>query len=322
MSGGFAVNTRRKIVALPTINKPSGGGVTTINLPKTGLLGAIYLRIRANVSGTLSNQNALGFSSIVRRVSLVLNSGIDLYSVSGPGYAYLAQEMVETGFFPVFSGYEGRNPVAADADVVLDQFIPLTINARDPLGMLMLQNEQTLLTLEVDWEADANVATGATVVATATPYLELFTVPRDPQDWPPLNVVMQTLEETRTISGAGEVTYDVPRGNTYLRIGLGLGMGASGADGFSHVKVRLNQSDYLLDTPSAFFDLEYARFHGGRTRTPGTLILDFVGSSGFGNYGMARDLINSGQVTDFGVVLDATGSGTLRVVRQQLVALS
>src|SRR5574337_741646 len=100
MAGGFEQNTRQKTTILSTITRPTGGGLSTRDLPKNGLLARIYLNISGSVAGTLSAPNALGFASIVRRVRLRTNNQIEIFNVSGAGWAYLLQDHLElqTGF--------------------------------------------------------------------------------------------------------------------------------------------------------------------------------------------------------------------------------
>ena len=319
MAGGFNQNTRRKVVQLPSQTKPTGGGIVTFQLPKTGMLGKIFLAIRATVAGSLSAPNALGFSSIVPRVRLTANSGIDIYNVSGAGYSYLLQELLESEYYLAQGQNQGRTAVTATT-ANLDTVIPVAMNSRDQLGYIMLQNEQTILQLTVEFLADASVATGATVTATVTPYLELFTVPVDPRDWPPLNVIHQILEDQQAVPGSGQFTYNWQRGNTYLQTAHGLGLGASGSDLFSQAQLRVNQSDYLQSTDVAFLDLEQ-RYFRGRARPAGAIFFDLMATSGLGNYGSTRDLFNSAQVTDLATVVTATNSGTFFTVRRQLVML-
>ena len=319
MAGGFIANTRRKIIPLPTQTKPVGGGTTSINLPKTGLLASIFLAIRGTVSGTLTVPNALGFASIINRVRLTLNSGIDIYNVSGAGFHYLLRNAIGPEYIDPVGQSNALSAVSAAA-FNLDMIIPIAINERDPLGLLMLQNEQTLVTLNIDWTADGTVATGATVAVTAIPYVELFTVPVDPQDYPPLNIVHQILEDQQAVSGAGDYAYNWPRGNTYLQVLHGFGIGAAGADNFSKFAVRVNQSDYLQNTDIPFLDLEYRRLRG-RARPAGGIFVDMLGTSGLGNFGLTRDVFNSALVTDLASVITATGAGTLYSVRRQLVVL-
>lgn len=319
MAGGFVANTRRKIVQLPTQTRPVGGGTTSINLPKTGLLAAIILAIRGSISGTLSAPNALGMASAISRIRLTLNSGIDIYNVSGAGYHYLLREALESEYTDISGQSNARSAVTAAA-FNLDMIIPVAINMRDPLGLILLQNEQTLLTLNIDWTADATVATGATVTATAIPYIELFTVPVDPQDFPPINIVHQTLEDQQAVSGAQDWVYNWPRGNTYLQVLHGLGIGAAGTDSFTKAQIRVNQSDYLQSTDIPYLDLEFRRFRG-RARPAGGIFFDLLASSGLGNYGLTRDVFNSALVTDLASVITTTGALTAYNVRRQLVVL-
>lgn len=319
MAGGFVANTRRKIVQIPTQTRPVGGGTTSINLPKTGLLAGIVLAIRGSVAGTLTVPNPLGFASIVNRVRVTLNSGIDIFNVSGAGYNYLLREVVESEYIDVSGQNNARSAVTAAA-FNLDMYVPIAINMRDPLGLILLQNEQTLLTLNIDWTADTPVATGATVTATAVPYLELFTVPVDPQDFPPINIIHQTLEDQQAISGAQDWVYNWPRGNTYLQVLHGVGIGAAGTDGFSKAQIRVNQSDYLQSTDVPYLDLEFRKLRG-RARPAGGLFFDLLGTSGLGNYGLTRDVFNSSLVTDLASVITTGAAYTAYNVRRQLVVL-
>jgi len=323
MAGGFVANTRRKIVQLPTQTRPSGGGTTSINLPKTGLLAGILLAIRGSVTGTVTTANPLGFASIINRVRLTLNSGIDIFNVSGVGYNYLLREVLESEYIDISGQNNARSAVTAAA-FNLDMFIPVAINMRDPLGLILLQNEQTLLTLNIDWTADTNVVLtgGGTVAAatTAVPYIELFTVPVDPQDFPPINIIHQILEDQQAISGAQDWVYNWPRGNTYMQVLHGVGVGAAGSDGFTKAQIRVNQSDYLQSTDIPYLDLEFRRMRG-RARPAGGLFFDLLGSSGIGNYGLTRDVFNSSLVTDLASVITTTGAYTAYNVRRQLVVL-
>jgi hypothetical protein len=319
MAGGFVANTRRKIVQIPTQTRPVGGGTTSINLPKTGLLANIVVAIRGSIAGTLTVPNALGFASVISRIRLTLNSGIDIFNVSGAGYHYLLREALESEYTDIAGQSNARTAVTAAA-FNLDMLIPVAINMRDPLGLILLQNEQTLLTLNIDWTADTTVATGATITCTAIPYIELFTVPVDPADFPPINIIHQTLEDQQAISGAQDWVYNWPRGNTYLQVLHGVGIGAAGTDGFNKAQIRVNQSDYLQSTDIPYLDLEFRRFRG-RARPAGGIFFDLLASSGLGNYGLTRDVFNSALVTDLASVITTTGAYTAYNVRRQLVVL-
>ncbi len=323
MAGGFAVNTRRKILPLTgAVTRPVGGGTFgPLTLPKTGLLARIYIALRGSVAGALSAPNALGMASIISRVRLTANSGIDIFNVSGSGYHYLLRNVLESEYIdPV--GQSNATAAITATTFNLDVVIPVAMDMRDPTGLIMLQNEQTIVNLFIDWLADASVATGATVtLTTGDVFLEIFTVPPDPKDWPPLNVIHQCLEDQQAVAAAGDFPYYWPRGNTYVGIYHGFGIGAAGADNFNKLAVRVNQSDYLQNTPVDFLDLEY-RLLRGRARPAGGVFVDLLGTSGLGVYGLPRDMFNSALVTDLATVITTTGAGTLFTVRRQLVVLT
>lgn len=320
MAGGFIANTRRKTIQLPAMTKPTGGGITTLALPKTGLLSRVYLAIRGSQAVANPTPNAFGKCSIINRCRLGINSGIDIFSTSGPGYHWLLRDQLESEYVDPLADTDARSATAI-ATFNVDMVLPVALNMRDPIGMIMLQNEATLATLEITWEADTTVGgAGAVVTGTCVPYLEIFTVPTDPNDWPPLDVIHQILEDSQAISAAGAFTYNWPRGNTYLSIGHGSGMGPGGADNFTNYDLRLNQSDHLQNTDTIFLDREFY-YQRGRARPAGVILLDFMSSSGLGNYGLTRDLVNSALITDIASVITASAAGTLTTVRRQLVVL-
>jgi len=324
MAGGFAVNTRRKILPLTSqLTRPAGGGTFgPLTLPKTGLLARMFLALRGNVAGTVTSPNSLGMAAIISRIRVQANSGIDIFNVSGPGYFYLFRNMLESEYIDPLGQTNGTVAVSA-TNWTLDEVIPLALNMRDTTGLIMLQNEQTIVNLYIDWLADGSVTTGGatTSLTTGDLFLEVFTVPPDPKDWPPLNVIHQALEDQQQIAASGDFPYYWPRGNTYIQIMHGAGIGAAGSDQFNRFAVRVNQSDYLQSTPVDYLDMEF-RLQKGRARPAGSIFVDLLASSGLGCYGLTRDMFNSALVTDLASVITATAATTLYTVRRQLVVLT
>jgi hypothetical protein len=315
----FQDSTRRKFMQLGTLTK---GTVSPLqwDIPKTGFLAGIYLNIVGTVAGTLSVLNAVGKASIVRRVRLITNAGIDLVNISGAGYHYLLRNHLEDYKDPVPQS-DARSVVAAAA-FNLDMYIPIALNSRDPVGLFMLQNEQTLVQLQVEFEADTTVATGATVTATVTPFVEVFTVPVKTSDWPPLNLVQQILEDTRPVAAVGNLEYSWPRGNSYVQVLHAYGIAATGpADSWTRAQVIVNQSETLMDYTPGGLNIEYGKMHGV-ARLVGTIPLDLMGTSGLGTFGSSRDMFYSAMVTELMTrVAISAQPNTFYTVRRQLVAL-
>ncbi len=312
-------NTRRFWVDAGSKAKPTGGGVVTYDISKVGILAALHLAISGSIAGTLTAPNALGFSSIVKRIQLILNSGHTLYDISGSGYFYLLKDFLEHYINPVPQNTGGTAVTATTFN--LDAYLPIALNARDEIGLILLQNEQTNARLTVEFEADATVATGATVTATVQPFLETFSVPRDEADWPRFDFVQSIQEESQTVSGAGDVKFSWPRGNIYLQLIHGAGIAAAAADNFSKAILRVQQNTYIVPNAiPAFLTLEYNRFHG-RARTLGVIPWDLLGVSGLGDYGSLRDAIDTAGLTDVDSVVTFSAAGTLYSMKRQLIPI-
>jgi hypothetical protein len=291
------------------------------------MLARVWLIIRGTIGGAVGAVHIMGNSAFIRRTRLISNAGIDLFNMSGPGYEFLLRQFLDFPGDPLPSS-TARNAVTATA-LNLDMVLPVAVNLRDPLGLIMLQSEQTLITLEVQAETFTTVTAGGVVTVDGAtpgigvqPYIEWFTVPKRQEDYPPLNVVHQIIEETAAVPAAGQFTYSWPRGNTYLQMIHGLGFQVTTpADGWSAAQLRINQSDNIADvTPNSVRGMwGILRYQAPRL---GILPWDLISTTGLGVYDSMRDTIDSSTLTDLATVLTATGAGTLYSMRRQLIGLS
>lgn len=316
----FAQNTQLYETTLPVMTKPTGGGVVTQELPKNGILAGLFLRISATVTGSLSAPNALGVSSIIRNVRLSTNNALDLISVSGAQYGYLMQRVLGLGEH-VATPQNQFNTAVTATTFNLDMVLPLQVNERDLVGLIALNNPQFTLTLSVDFESDANVATGATVAVTVTPMMRYYAMPQNPEHRPMFNILQRWVGEQAAVSAAGEYVYKTPESGIMAGIYHGLGIGVSGSDGFSRVQRRLNNSVYMSDFVPGLLDVKHRYYYSG-ARVAGTIHFDLLGNAGLGSYGLNRDSINTLLVTDYDHVITATGAGTLHTVRREFIILN
>ncbi len=329
---GFNFNTRRVVQPLGAVARPAGGGPSApIVLPKVGLLARLWLIIRGAFVGAAVAPNAFGHAAVIRRVRLTLNSGIDVWNTSGVGYNYLYRPF-HNNYLNPFPGSTAYNTIAGAVApgeaCAVDMLVDVALNNRDPVGLVNLQSEQIAAALNIDWEADAVLDAGAgpTVPTgfTCQPVLEFFTLPSDPANMPPLNLVHQVIETQEAVAGAGQYTFNWPRGNIYAAVYHGMGMLAgvgAGADAATNLQIRSNQSNfpYTAAIPTVL-DADYGQTHGAARRL-GTYPIDLLGSSGLGAYGLARDMIDSSQLTDLATLLTVTGAGNMVSITRQLVPL-
>jgi len=317
---GFEFNTRLRRKVLPAITRPPGGGLSSpvTQIAKVGLLKGIHLAITGSLGGTLTSPNALGKSSIIKRVRVSINNGNVLFSMSGPGYHYLLRDFLD-GYYNPFPGSDARSAVAPGA-FDISMYIPIMLNEHDAKGLLMLQNEGTYVTLEVEWEADANVASAPTFTSCqAVPTVEWFQVPAQQNDWPDIFNFHSIIEDQIVVSQtSGDFQYRWPPGNIYLAMYHGYGFGAAGADNWTQAILRANQTDAIYQDNPAWQSYLWANNHP-TTRPSGVFAFDLLGSSGLGAFGMPRDQIDSAAAADIYSVVTVSASGTLYAVRRMLI---
>jgi len=329
---GFNFNTRRVIQALGVVARPAGGGPSApIVLPKVGLVSRIWLYIRGAFVGLAGTPNVLGHAAVIRRVRLTLNSGIDVWNTSGPGYQYLYRNF-HNNYLNPFPATTAQNVItgalAPGEACAIDMCVDVALNNRDPVGLINLQSEQVAAMLNIDWEADAvvdaNVAPTVLTGFTCAPFVEFFTLPSDPANMPPLNLIHQTVETIEAVAGAGVYTYNWPRGNIYAACYHGMGFLAgvgAGADAVTLAQIRSNQSNFPYTATIPMLDADYGATHGAARRL-GTYPIDLLGTSGLGAYGLARDMIDSSTLTDLATLLTVTGAGNMTTITRQLVPLA
>jgi len=313
-------NSRLKQYPLASQTTTSLTGATlNFDLPKTGFLSALTVLITGTLTGTPSTPVAMGMSGLISRVRLIANAGIDIVNVSGPGYHFGLRDYLGTLVDPVPQA-SARNAAESGA-FDLSMYFPIALNDRDPIGLLNLQNEDTQLRLSVEVAAATAVANDfSAITLTVAPHLEIFTAPVNPKDWPPFLFAHTMSEEQQTVAAAGDVNWSWPRGNIYAQVIHLLGIAAAGADAYSRLIVRLNQTDNIIDATPAYLSRLVSRYRG-RTRVAGVAPIDLLSWSGLGNFGSGRDLIDTRELTDITSIITATSAVTLRTVKRQLVPL-
>lgn len=314
----FDTSTRLKQFPLSTLTRPTGGGLTQVDLPKAGILAGIFIAIRGSVAGTLSAPNALGMASIIRRVTLRVNAGQVVFDVSGAGYHYLLRDMLDLN--DNRGSYTNARAAVTATTFNLDMFIPVSKDIRDQMGLISLQNQTTLANLAIDWEADATVATGATVTGTAVPQLLLFEVPTDPKAWPTFDTLHQCIEETAAIPSTADFDHNIMIGGTII------GEYYLYPSAWTRSELRVQQTNviypFVPNIHQIWFDMLTGRdvtLSGALTGNDKRIFLDFEGSDGLGQFGSLRDVVDTTQLSSFFNRITPSASGTLTAIRRQIV---
>ena len=338
---------KRRIASIPY----DGGNRVSYDLPATGLLANLYLRMTGTLTTTLgggtatlkANQQGRPFG-LLDRIQLTANSGTDIVNVTGFGL-FLRALMTDNGYPDIASANlseaESGNPVyqfpttfTGAQTVEFSLKIPIVNNDRDLTGLIMLQNKETLLTLQMDFADISSLFTltgGATVSFTGDVTLttEYFSVPGNREDYPDLSVIHTLIEDRVPIDGVGDLQYVTPRGNVYMRMlhRVLLNDTPAGYDDIDRLTLQFNQTDtpYFIDGHDV---LVQQRERYKRDLPKGVYVWDWTyqGQAGLGG---SRDLINSRAITDFLSIIKINTSATLGTnnnklltVREQLVPLT
>ncbi len=319
---GFIDNTRLKFNQLTPMVKAVGGGTVIQELPKVGILAYLLVPVTFTVTGTLSAPNAFGFASIINRITLRVNAGHAIFDVSGAGYHWLVRDMLET-HLQDFGSYTNARAAVTATTGRLDFFIPVAMNMRDETGLLMLQNEQTLVTLAITYELDATVATGATVVATASPVMAFFEVPEKEEDLPNLRVVHQIIEDQLSVAATGQFQHNPPRDAVITALYYL-------TPTWTAVQTVIQQSNTIEDWTPNSHQMRYMLTTGRDTALAGGAIvgndrrfmLDMAGTDGLGEFWTMRDVLDTGRLTNFFNRFTFSATGTMLAVRRQVFPLA
>jgi hypothetical protein len=263
----------------------------------------------------------LGLASLINRVVVKVNAGQTLVDVSGVTLYYLMQEMIQDNFAPY---NVGKNLATIAAGLVLDFFIPISLNTRDEYGLVMLQSDATLVNMSITWGADTDVsATGVVASAVATPAMVVFEAPSNAEDMPMLDTIHQWLEEQITLTGAQTFDHNIARGGTIV------GQYYFAPAGWTDCEFRLQQSNIIEKFTPAQHRLRQWLCSGkdpvlasAYTGEDKRIFLDFAGSDGLGQFGTVRDVINTGLLTSIFTRIAIVGSTTLYSLRRQLVPVN
>lgn len=325
----FMQNTRQHIIALPSRALPASSTVE-FELPKVRLTSRILLEIQGTVgiggTGT-ATVNPYGAARFIRNLRVSINNGFNPYQISGRGLLFenmtmnlgQAESVAEQNMLGNTRGV-ATNPFSLYLEV------PLTLNNRDPIGIINTANQQTSVTIVIDTDTLASLfttaETGLTSDIRVIPHVESFSIPQNPQAIPDMSILKLTQEFSQTIPMAGEVTFDLHTGLIYRKI-IALFETAAGEgmtlEQVGNLHLVLNQADipYMV-TPF----VQRVRNHRAYSHPlmTGVFIFDFTGESQ-PNYGGRRDYIDTEQLTEFWLRTNTTVPGRLTVITQTLARL-
>ena len=310
----FAQSTRQYKQELPSMTFKEGETIS-ISLPKTRFLSKISLKVKGTFKVTHASKTSYTTSKfdkykLMRQIRLSINNGFNPYQIGG----------VELYLYNLMNNF---NPLGADnfgLDVLgnvvssagrtnsvsytLD--LPITLNDRDPVGLIMLQNEQTVVTLSVDCGYIKDLMTDTDITISdvniqVTPVIETFSIPMIPDAVPDYSVIKLVNTQIENIVGAGDMIIKLPVGLTYRKIMFYVATD-TGFTPIDHTKLGtfqlvFNQADIPYNVSADHVSYVNRKAYGGQFPA-GCYAFDFS-SQGIANLGGGRDYIDTERLTEF-----------------------
>jgi len=342
----FAQSTRQKWQMLPAISG-TPGNVVSFSLPKVGLLSKIRLLMEGTVNAVHASSetfDAAPFApfSLIKNIRIESNLGYTFFNLSGRDlYFYnLLREQAES-VTPVTANAatsRAKNVLGLVADAAADggadnvcrisAELPITLNERDPIGIILLANEETVITVTIEFNelsslaADATGFTFTTTGISISPMVETFSIPAIAQAFPDISILKQVQSKRKNVPGAGPFTMELPTGLIYRKLLLYVEDSSGGvADGgiTGDLELILNQADIPYRVkPRVLSAINSDQY--GLTLPDGLFVFDFS-YQGLSNYGGARDYIDTERLTEFWFRFQAAGAGEVTAIYELLSRL-
>lgn len=329
----FAQATRQNLQPIPAAAYSDSGSVS-FTIPKARLLSRAYVRIYgtfkvAHASITALTKARLAPYNLVKQARVQINNGFNPYQISGRGgYIYnrlIAGAEFDTNF--TLGSTASVGGTTNTIDMVLD--LSTILNDRDPVGLVMAQNQETVVTVTLDFNTIAGMYTDSATTISAvainvTPTVESFSIPAAIEAIPDLSVLKLVAEQNFNIPSTGApFVVKLPVGLTYRKLIMNFetaaGVGMTD-DEIGNISLIFNQADTPYTIHPGLLRIINARQFGGRL--PAGVVAFDLSYQGMANMGGARDYIDTERLTEFWVQANPGVVGNLQIVSESLARLA
>lgn len=345
----FAQMTRQHQQMRPALAGAENSTVS-FNLDKVRLSSKILLLIE----GTLNVQHAANNTftpsafapfDFIRNIQVEINNGFKPFTVSGrEAYWYNLVQPFSSVVRPTVAAaaslpVRNRNFIGNSADVAgnggadnpfkMLVELPLTLNERDPIGLILTQNEETVVSVGINFgqasDLLAPAQAGYTMAVsnlTVTPMVESFSIPPVKEAFPDISILKLVHSTRQTVTGAGPVSLRLPVGLTYRKLLVYIedANGGIADNTFSgNFQLIQNGADYPYQvSPKVLAALNEQQY--GQALPTGLYCFDFS-YQGIANYSGARDYVDTERLTEFWFNFQAPAAGTVTAVYELLSRL-
>ena len=340
----FAQATRQNIQGMAKKKITQGATTVSFEIPKARLLSKIWLEIDYKFKLKSSTVTSVNTSKLtpyapIRRISLDLNNGWSPYVLDGKSYAVLAGMRQQSHVvYPQAESEKGfcycPETLSVSSAGVSNTMrttieLPLCLNDRDPIGIILAQSPETLIEVKVDFAPESSMIPlddGVTLEVeeiTVQPIVETFSIPAVQEAFPDISVVKLCTSRTEMFAGNGQNLIDLVTGTIYRKIAFIIedldGNPFSDEDITSNIDLIFNTADVNYSVPPKLIRHKN-EMQFGEEQPKGVYIFDFS-DNGIPNYGGTRDYIDSTKLTMFQVRFNSNKAGRIRIVSENLARL-
>lgn len=329
----FAAATRQNWQIIPGTALVEDSTIS-FTIPKARLMSRTWLKIAGTVTLTHAATTALTKKrmapwGLIKQIRLQVNNGFNPYQISGKG-AYIYNSLAAVNEMDIITTLGSTAAVGGasnDVDILID--LTSVLNDRDPVGLILAQNQETVITVSIDFGKIIDLFTDAGLSSSAlainvTPIVESFTVPASPDAMPDLSVLKLVAEQNFPIAASGSTQIiKLPVGQTYRKIIMNFetAAGVAFTDAqIGNLSLIFNQADIPYNIPGDVLRKINTKCYGGPLPA-GVLVLD-MSDQGIANLGGSRDLIDTERLTEFWVSFVPGTTGNVQVVSETLTRLA
>ncbi len=287
-------------------------------LDQVGFLAGLLIHVTGVM--TLVAASALtadGPWNLIRRIRLVLNTGVNILDLSGYG-AFEVNHLIKEEFNPASSALAAvfAAPTLIGANQ-WDFLLWLPIASNDGInfeaGLINLQTEELRARVEIVWAPETDATGGTpTFVGRADVHSLFYEVP-DPRvvQFPPLNVLHRLVEDRINIVGTGDVRYPILRQGTMQQLIHTVRLnGARDTVDVTALRLELNRSDqvyrYLRQAQLWHHAMRY-----GQDLPAGVFVWDWWNAQLDVSQGDARDMIDTEAIAQTDSVIEIAAAAVL-----------
>ena len=340
----FNLSTRQNYQMLAKKSVSGGSQSIEFEIPKARYLSNIIFKVKATVnmkhaSTTTVQAEALEPYRLFDRITLDLNNGFAPYSATGEmigiynGLCFNGKPVFEN--VGTYRNVADHKASSTGVDNVIEFCIqlPLTLNKRDTTGLILAQNQTTLINARFDVtatglnmfrELEKDGFTMEIKKVEVEAMTETFSIPSNPNGRPDISAIKLCIGRTDSITSGGQHIIKMVTGSIYRKMIMYItdeaGKPIDPDFITSNIEVLFNQADvnYAI-SPAMLRALN--NFEYGFELPKGVFVLDFS-NNGVPNYGGSRDLIDSGNLSELWVRFTTTEGGKVHVLNETISRLT